>query len=172
MKKPILLLTLTVLFLLLSAVGSRPQQIRAAGLDVDAVVSLWQFDIPNGPVSKTTAALDASTQPTFTLNVGDTSPFPASGQILVGGTELMTYDLKTATSFNVTERNPDKNPPAPKKTHPAGAQVQLATQLTQALTGTPAHTTLESSVVEATEPPFAISVGDDTGFGASGFLTI
>ena len=48
MKKPILLLTLTILVILLSAVGSRPQQTHATGLNLNNVVSLWEFDIPRG----------------------------------------------------------------------------------------------------------------------------
>ena len=144
----------------------------AAGLNLDGTVSRSEFLIPNGPITLTTAALNNTDQAPLTLSTGDTSSFPAMGQVLVDHTELMTYTSKTSTSFNITERNPDKNSPAPKKTLAAGSLVQLATQLTASLTGSPAHTTLETTVGETEPMSFPISVGSDANFGTSGFLTI
>jgi hypothetical protein len=144
---------LTAMAAVVAAVGLLPMfggTAYAAGLNANQSAGTSQFTIPGTPLARTTAALNNTDQPPFNLTVNNASPFPTppcapepTCQIIVSdgawgdghkdGIEIMTYDSKTATSFHITQRGPQKIATTAKKTHPIGSKVKVATTTTAAL---------------------------------------
>jgi hypothetical protein len=193
----------------------------AAGVNYNQSATLVRFRIPGTPATRTTVAMNNTQQCSVgtpcTLTVASTAAYPATCaptttcQILVvdgawgdgdkDGAEILTYNSKTATTFNIIERGPDKIGATAKKTHAIGSLVKMATVLTTAVTAgdgpqtrmTDADTvtagqqdmnairggcTLVAGETFATCPPgvlptpFAIQLTSSAGFPATGFITI
>ncbi|MCH8993766.1 MAG: CAP domain-containing protein [Chloroflexi bacterium] len=143
-----------------------------------------EFIIPGVPVAATSGVVPdgASLPAPLTVRGSNVAAiFPPSGELLLGGTELIVYNTSSCADLSadqvcVTQRAKVGT----AKVHPDRTRVQVATQLTAAingdnvLNGDAVECDLAASVSATAQPPFAIqcSTGAAAAFGKTGFVTI